>query len=300
MKSSTAAVSRLRLRRLTSGLCQLCGRRPCLPELKSCGACSLRNQEKTKADWVKTKSQESETAKSARRAQSREATRKLREARLANNKCVLCGDYPPRPGFTQCEACAQLRRDRAREYEAKRRANGECRRCRNPIRPGTQQCEAHLALDAERQQNRMPTLRSQQRAAGICIYCGTQPAREGRVGCAICATKNKVSYDKRGRRWALNVLSRSRWSATQHGGKPLLVTPEWLVESRLQANDTCEGCLKVTEKLRPDHSHLDGTFRAWLCGTCNSALGMVKDNDKTLERLAQIVKRHAAGTSEEA
>lgn len=47
----------------------------------------------------------------------------------------------------------------------------------------------------------------------------------------------------------------------------------------------CDVCYK---KCKPDwdHCHTTGLFRGWLCRSCNLVLGMVKDNPKTLKRLA--------------
>lgn len=38
-----------------------------------------------------------------------------------------------------------------------------------------------------------------------------------------------------------------------------------------------------------DHDHKTGLFRGWLCGRCNVALGMVKDNSETLVALSEYL-----------
>jgi hypothetical protein len=41
-----------------------------------------------------------------------------------------------------------------------------------------------------------------------------------------------------------------------------------------------------------DHDHKTKRFRGWLCGNCNWALGHVKDNPETLEKLARYLGRY--------
>jgi hypothetical protein len=57
---------------------------------------------------------------------------------------------------------------------------------------------------------------------------------------------------------------------------------EWATRPRPQACEICDG---KTKQLHCDHDHKTGKFRGWICGNCNRALGLVKDNPKTLERM---------------
>lgn len=51
----------------------------------------------------------------------------------------------------------------------------------------------------------------------------------------------------------------------------------------------CEVCGN-DGKICYDHDHKTGNFRGWICGGCNRALGMVRDNPKTLRLLADYLE----------
>lgn len=51
---------------------------------------------------------------------------------------------------------------------------------------------------------------------------------------------------------------------------------------------TCETC----DKQKPlvwDHNHTTGSFRGWLCASCNKALGLIYDDPQIALRLAQYL-----------
>ena len=52
----------------------------------------------------------------------------------------------------------------------------------------------------------------------------------------------------------------------------------------------CEVC-GLEDTIVWDHNHQTGSFRGWICNSCNIALGMVKDNPETLRRLAAYLER---------
>lgn len=58
----------------------------------------------------------------------------------------------------------------------------------------------------------------------------------------------------------------------------------------------CE--VKETKKIKPkwnfDHCHASKIFRDIICWKCNSALGLVNDNIKTLERMIKYLKKFYA------
>lgn len=54
---------------------------------------------------------------------------------------------------------------------------------------------------------------------------------------------------------------------------------------------SCEGCARQ-EPLHFEHDHETGKFRGWLCRGCNVALGFMRDNPETLDRLAAYLRRN--------
>lgn len=68
-------------------------------------------------------------------------------------------------------------------------------------------------------------------------------------------------------------------------------------EEMLEAQEfKCAGCgthqNELTKKLNVDHDHNTGAVRGLLCGNCNRALGLVKDNLSTLENLITYLEKH--------
>ena len=62
----------------------------------------------------------------------------------------------------------------------------------------------------------------------------------------------------------------------------------------------CAICLKACRRgrrLAIDHDHESGLFRGLLCGSCNWALGLFRDDPEVLERAAAYVRRGPAGSA---
>lgn len=55
--------------------------------------------------------------------------------------------------------------------------------------------------------------------------------------------------------------------------------------------DRCELCGKIGPVVF-DHCHDSGKFRGWICTSCNSALGLVKDNVQLLQSMAAYLTYH--------
>lgn len=54
----------------------------------------------------------------------------------------------------------------------------------------------------------------------------------------------------------------------------------------------CESCGgKTRRSICLDHDHLTGTFRGWLCGKCNSGIGLLGDNIEGVRRALEYLQR---------
>lgn len=53
-----------------------------------------------------------------------------------------------------------------------------------------------------------------------------------------------------------------------------------------------KGCLSKPRMLSVDHCHTTGRVRSFLCGGCNKALGLIKENFDTAIRLAKYIQLH--------
>ena len=87
------------------------------------------------------------------------------------------------------------------------------------------------------------------------------------------------------------VLHASRGNMPKKDAVPLYTAAE-AVEKKKAATE-CAICHKVFEKFREkhgDHSHLTGKGRGVLCGNCNHALGMLKDNPELCEAAAAYLR----------
>ena len=72
-------------------------------------------------------------------------------------------------------------------------------------------------------------------------------------------------------------------------------TPEYKARQEKRAGrampDACEICGEV-HPLVFDHCHAKGHFRGWICNACNSALGMARDSEVILRKMADYLERN--------
>ena len=54
--------------------------------------------------------------------------------------------------------------------------------------------------------------------------------------------------------------------------------------------EVCEGPPSKGQRLHMDHDHKTGKFRGWLCGSCNRALGFLKDDPSRLQLLLDYLE----------
>jgi hypothetical protein len=93
--------------------------------------------------------------------------------------------------------------------------------------------------------------------------------------------RSKVkNWDKRLLRLQINRL-KSRYG----------ITPEDYDQMLKEQNGVCAICkVRKKEKLHIDHDHKTGRVRGLLCGACNRALGLLKDNTDFLNKAIEYLQ----------
>jgi len=70
------------------------------------------------------------------------------------------------------------------------------------------------------------------------------------------------------------------------------ITKEKYDEMVLVQNNKCYICENHQEVLYIDHNHITGEIRKLLCRDCNSALGLLKENKKTINNMKKYIENY--------
>lgn len=142
------------------------------------------------------------------------------------------------------------------------------------------------------------------RARGFCVACYYRQLRSGQIVAgtptnkrrhrlseinaetrtAICTDCGPVKIRSRGKNGSFRC-------ATDANARSKLYKKAYRRSRKIMLNGNCELC-GTTERLVWDHSHKTGKFRGTLCGTCNSGLGMLRDDPDLLRKAAAYVEHH--------
>ena len=130
-------------------------------------------------------------------------------------------------------------------------------------------------------------MRAKARAGGGTRYSTGIPCENGHLaermtGTGICVECQRAKRKRRPRpkKSERTLLSEAEWRAGVKAARP---KPE-----------CCEICGEdpAPRSLHLDHCHRTGAFRGWLCPQCNQALGLVKDDPKTLRTMIDYIKMY--------
>lgn len=86
-------------------------------------------------------------------------------------------------------------RERSHKFYYDRKAKGLCTQCGKPVTDGMTTCKECRLKKSERRSKDDKTREyrrnytAKKKAEGLCIYCGTRKAREGKVACEECGKK---------------------------------------------------------------------------------------------------------------
>lgn len=105
--------------------------------------------------------------------------------------------------------------------------------------------------------------------------------------CKSCKTVYRKDYFLRNQE---KEVTRSRLKAWKNANIQLTMDEYLTACEKLQNH--CEICGNNTQTLHVDHNHLTGKVRGFLCGSCNRALGLLKESPIVVEKALIYLKTH--------
>ncbi len=191
--------------RIANGLCTVCGDKS-RNNYKTCEKCADKARQKTKKHREKHKvaglcvncsdnsidgSQYCEKHRNSQRLSQRKCDEEWRLQKTNAGLCSDCGENKPISGKRICKQCKDAYVERSRKLRIKRIDNGLCARCEEPAVFKRKMCEKHL------EENRLKEKRKRERRKdkNICIKCGQQPPRPGKVQCFPCSEIDKDKHN---------------------------------------------------------------------------------------------------------
>jgi len=141
-------------------------------------------------------------------------------------------------------------------------------------------------------------VRDARRASGRgahCISCN-------RILSASWHSKNREASREKSREWRLANPEKAREKSRRYAARhPEAVHSAWLkTKYGITLDDynalsekqdgVCAICGERESTLHVDHNHITGVVRGLLCGNCNRALGMMKDNPMVFTSAARYLE----------
>lgn len=105
---------------------------------------------------------------------------------------------------------------------------------------------------------------------------------------------------ERNREWAIKHPARRRHiNRRAHLRSKYGITPEAYAEMFAAQGGRCAACERTAgrRQLAVDHDHDTGEVRALLCGSCNSALGLLQESPAIIARLGGYITRFKSSTT---
>lgn len=90
------------------------------------------------------------------------------------------------------------------------------------------------------------------------------------------------------------ALTGHRYTAKERGHAPVNMTAKELAERYKDHNHCCDLCgvpeNELPSFLHIDHDHDTGSFRGWLCSSCNTGMGLLGDSVKRLLQAVEYLR----------
>jgi hypothetical protein len=139
------------------------------------------------------------------------------------------------------------------------------------------------------------TRRGESKAADL--FHQDRTSKDGRYSrCKACLAKNRrANYDRY--RIKQRLAERRWWLRTEYG----LTIEDYdaLLEKQGGACAVCQAPTGAqARRLHIDHDHETGKVRGLLCGPCNSALGLLREDPHILARMTSYILEHEDGRTE--
>lgn len=128
-----------------------------------------------------------------------------------------------------------------------------------PALPGKKRCGQCLAYAKKARRDAI--------SSGVCVACRASKPALGRRKCFSCLNVQRAGNIKR--LYGLTVQQVKDMVAAQHG--------------------LCAVC-QLFKPLNVDHNHETGVVRGMLCGSCNRALGLLKEDPQRISSLLVYIK----------
>ena len=141
-------------------------------------------------------------------------------------------------------------------------------------------------------------MRGQKDTGPACATCGTDTYYASNGACVVCAkTKHAAWRNKNNKRWS--DITRKAAKRLRAKDPDKYRQKRWtslgLAPPPRPRPETCELCHQASEKvLVYDHCHTTNAFRGWLCNSCNTGLGMFRDDPALMRHAALYIERKGA------
>lgn len=131
------------------------------------------------------------------KSEREKATTRARQERYRREgRCIGCGSVDERTerGKCYCQVCHARQIKCQVQRQESRRSMELCILCGKPARD-----EGVLCVDCARRNTENAAVRyAELRRKGLCVTCGKNPARPGRIRCEACAEKQREMNRKNG------------------------------------------------------------------------------------------------------
>lgn len=137
--------------------------------------------------------------------------------------------------------------------------------------------------------------RAEARSRGLSEYFTGRPCPNGHVAARIVTSAQcrQCKRDRNNRPSEAVKASRAKRGPGYHLARTYGLTVEDVKAMLEQQGGNCATCVRpLMGKPHVDHCHTSGKVRGLLCGSCNRALGLVRDQVDVLSRMIDYLQAH--------